>query len=174
MKFNLRKAKKDEINKAFTMFKAAAESIAKKNIDHWQYWKNPPQEKIAWVQEGFEKEEFFFIESQQQEIIGMLRILEEDLRYWGKTTAKAKYIHSLVVLEKFTGKNIGQKILQKIAEEAKKQDFEYLRLDCEAKNTKLCNYYQQQGFIKVGEQKLGGSIYNLYQKKLINAFSEDY
>ncbi len=174
MKFKLKKAEKDEINKALAIFKAAAKSIAKKNIDHWQYWKNPPQEKITWVQEGFEKEEFFFIESLQQETIGMLRILEEDLRYWGKTTAKAKYVHSLVVLEKFKGKNIGQKVLQSLAEEATNQGFEYLRLDCEAKNSKLCNYYEQQGFIKVGTQNLSGSTYNLYQKKLINAFSEDY
>lgn len=166
MEFKLRKAKITELDKALNFFKAAAESIAKKNIDHWQYWKNPPQEKVAWVQEGFEKEEFFFIENLQKDSIGMLRIMEEDLTYWGKMPNTAKYIHSLVVLDEFQGKNVGKIILKKVAKIARKQGFEYLRLDCEAKNTKLCQYYEQQDFTKIGTQKVFDSTYNLYQKKL--------
>lgn len=154
-------------DKVLNLFKDAAEKISKKNIDHWQYWKNPPIEKIKWVEEGILNDEFFFIKSSKGETIGMVRILEEDLLYWGHRTDKAKYIHSLVVIEKFGGNGIGKIILQKIEDDARKNGYEYLRLDSDSKNPKLCSYYENQGFKKVGTKVLSISVYNLYQKEII-------
>jgi ribosomal protein S18 acetylase RimI-like enzyme len=148
------------------LFKKAAEKINKMNIDHWQYWKNPPLEKIKWVEEGIQNNEFFFIENLNRENIGMVRILNEDLLYWGKQSEKAKYIHSLVIKEKYNGKGIGTKIIQKIENNAKKDHYKYLRLDADSKNPKLCSYYKKQGFYKVGTKELPLSINNLYEKKL--------
>jgi ribosomal protein S18 acetylase RimI-like enzyme len=154
-------------SQVLTLFKEAAEKIAKKNIDHWQYWKNPPTEKIEWVEEGISNNEFFFVQDPHQQTIGMVRILEEDILYWGKQTAKAKYIHSLVVIEAFEGRAIGKMILQKIEKDALKNGYTYLRLDSDAKNPKLCRYYVNQGFEKVGIKTLALSAYNLYQKRIL-------
>ncbi|MDQ7917386.1 GNAT family N-acetyltransferase [Mesonia sp. MT50] len=132
----------DDKNKVLLLFKEAAEKISKKNVDHWQYWKNPPQEKIKWVEEGILNDEFFFVENSEQQNIGMLRILEEDFMYWGKQKDKAKYIHSLVVIEKLEGRGFGKMILQKVEKEAKKEGCKFLRLDSDSKNPKLCNYYE--------------------------------
>ncbi|MGO2357847.1 GNAT family N-acetyltransferase [Mesonia sp.] len=156
----------DDKNKVLLLFKEAAEKISKKNVDHWQYWKNPPQEKIKWVEEGILNDEFFFVENSEQQNIGMLRILEEDFMYWGKQKDKAKYIHSLVVIEKLEGRGFGKMILQKVEKEAKKEGCKFLRLDSDSKNPKLCNYYEQQSFVKVGTKVLPISTYNLYQKEL--------
>lgn len=149
------------------MFQAAADKINRMNIDHWQYWKNPPSEKIKWVEEGIENNEYFFVQNADQEIIGMLRILDEDLMYWGEQVEKAKYVHSLVVKEEFNGQGLGKEILQQIAQQAKAEDCKYLRLDADSKNPKLCFYYEKQGFQKVGTKELPISVYNLYQKELI-------
>jgi len=54
------------------------------------------------------------VENTHGQNIGMVRILEEDVMYWGEQKEKAKYIHSLVVIEKFEGRGIGKTILQKI------------------------------------------------------------
>ncbi|MFD0931835.1 GNAT family N-acetyltransferase [Psychroflexus salinarum] len=157
--------KKDQ-EEVIHMFQAAADKINRMNIDHWQYWKNPPSEKIKWVEEGIENNEYFFVQNADQEIIGMLRILDEDLTYWGEQNEKAKYIHSLVVKEKFNGKGFGAQILEKVGKQAKKENCKYLRLDADSKNPKLCNYYEKQGFKQVGAKKLTISTYNLYQKEL--------
>lgn len=135
-------------------------------INHWQYWKNPPSEKIKWVKEGIAKNEYFFVLNGNYETLGMVRILDKDLMYWGEQSEKAKYIHSLVVKEKFNGQGIGVQILDKVAKDAKGQGCKYLRLDADSKNPKLCNYYEKQGFQKVGTKKLPLSIYNLYEKGL--------
>ncbi|WP_255362851.1 GNAT family N-acetyltransferase [Tenacibaculum sp. MAR_2009_124] len=136
------------------------------NVDHWQYWKNPPKEKIEWVEEGISNCEFYFINTSQNENIGMVRILDEDLLYWGKQSQKAKYIHSLVIKETYNGKGLGAYIIKEIEAKARASKFEFLRLDADAKNVGLCNYYERIGFKKVGIKETSLSNNNLYQKSL--------
>ncbi len=154
------------MSKVLDLFKEAAEKIAKMEIDHWQYWKNPPSEKIHWVKDGIQNNEFFFIKQANGETAGMVRILDEDLLYWGQQNTKAKYVHSLVVKEEFSGQGIGQLILQEIEKLAKKDECDYLRLDADAANPRLCQYYEKQGFTKVDTKQLALSTYNLYEKNL--------
>jgi len=166
MEINFTQIKPEDKHLVLKLFEEAAEKISKMGIDHWQYWKNPPVEKIKWVEEGILNQEFFFVKNGRGKIIGMVRILEEDLLYWGQKDDKAKYIHSLVVVEEYSGKGTGKEILQTIEGEARKKGCQYLRLDSDSKNPKLCNYYEKQGFEKVGTKALPLSIYNLYQKEL--------
>ncbi len=154
-------------NIVLELFKKTAEKINKMNIDHWQYWKNPPLEKIKWVEEGIANNEFFFISTPNKENLGMVRILEEDLLYWGKQRSKARYIHSLVIKEEFNGKGIGTKVINKIGERAKREGYNFLRLDADSKNSKLCGYYEKIGFKKVGIKTLPLSVNTLYEKELI-------
>lgn len=158
--------KPEELPEVLDFFKAAAKKIAKKNVDHWQYWKNPPPEKVSWVEKGIANNEFFFIEDHAENRIGMVRILEEDQLYWREQDDKAKYVHSLVVSEKYNGQRMGENILEQIENVARENNYDFLRLDCAANNPKLCSYYEKQGFAKVGEQILSQLTYNLYQKKL--------
>jgi ribosomal protein S18 acetylase RimI-like enzyme len=156
----------DDLKIVLQLFKEAAEKIAKMNINHWQYWKNPPKEKVDWVKEGLKSKEFYFIKNTNDELIGMIRILHEDRMYWGIQQEKALYIHSLVVREQFEGKGLGNIIINTVAEMAKNLNYLYLRLDADAKNPKLCKYYTKLGFDKVGEKTLPLSSYNLYQKEI--------
>ena len=49
MNFELKPINSKELKMVLDLFKEAALSISKKNIDHWQYWKTPPLEKVNWV-----------------------------------------------------------------------------------------------------------------------------
>ncbi|SDZ87639.1 GNAT family N-acetyltransferase [Psychroflexus halocasei] len=148
------------------MFKTAAERISKMNVDHWQYWKNPPQEKVEWVKDGIKNQEYFFVLNEKNNKIGMLRILDEDLLYWGKQDKKSKYVHSLIVKDEFAGNNLAEKILDEVEILAHKNACKYLRLDCDSKNQKLCAFYENLGFQKVGAKELPLSIYNLYEREV--------
>lgn len=166
MNFRLRLASIKEIDIAFSILKSTANTLAKKGINQWQYWGNPPQEKIQWVKDGFLNGEFFFIENNIGIILGMVRIQHQDLLYWGEMNDKAIYIHSLVVLEQYANLKIGKRVLLQLETDAKKMHHEYLRLDCDSKNKQLCEYYEKQGFKKIRDKKLPHSTNNLYQKKL--------
>jgi len=166
MHINLRNSNKSEINIAFNLLKASADFLKKKNINQWAYWLNPPMEKTQWVEDGFNKKEFYFIENKKKEILGMVRILKEDLIYWGEMNDTASYIHSLVIKRRFSGKNIGSKVIDKIGKNASKNGIKYLRLDCDASNSKLCHYYESKGFNKIKSIRLPLGEYNLYQKNI--------
>ncbi len=154
---------RSEIDIVLQLFKEAAVRIAQMNIDHWQYWHNPPAEKVAWVEAGIKNKEFYFIKNSAEITIGMLRMMDEDLLYWGPQKDKSIYIHSLIVKEAYAGNGIGEIILKQIAHDAQSKGCQYLRLDADAKNEKLCAYYTKQGFEQVGVQELTISSYNLYQ-----------
>ena len=166
MDYILRKAVKEEIIVAFELLKSAAETLSNKKINQWEYWTDPPIEKIKWVEDGFNKNEFFFIESLDSILLGMVRVSEEDLLYWGKLNDRSQYIHSLVILEAFSGQNLGRDVVKTIIKQAKENNFNFLRLDCDASNKKLCQYYINQGFTKVGQKKLPLGLYNLYQMNI--------
>ena len=164
MHFKLKQIGIKELNIVLDMFKDAAISISKKNIDHWQYWKNPPLEKVNWVKDGLINKQFYFIESAEHEVMGMIRVLNKDLLYWGDKDDRARYIHSLTIKQKFDGLGLGAAVLNEI--EKVSINCDYLRLDCDSKNPQLCSYYLKLGFRKVGEKKLPLSVYNLYEKQI--------
>ena len=166
MKFNLINAKLSDLEIALGLLKSAAETLARKNISQWDYWMNPPKEKIIWIKEGFKRKEFYLIESSCGELIGMVRIMNKDIVYWGKMNDKAIYIHSLIIKEQFKGNKIGRNVIQLIKENSKNKEIDLIRLDCDNNNKKLCYYYENIGFQKVGEKQLALGKYNLYEKYL--------
>lgn len=166
-------------------FKAAATRIKTLGVDHWQYWHAPPAHKLQWIREGLANGEFFFASRAEQrnesavekatearmaertEPIGMLRIMKEDTLYWGQTTGNARYVHSLIVFPPYNGKGWGRTILDAVAARAKGDGCQFLRLDCDRNNPKLCAFYESYGFVEVGEVALPLSTYTLYQKTLV-------
>jgi len=166
MNLNFTTVLPSEQSKVLELFKTAAQRIATMNIDHWQYWHDPPPEKIQWVTQGITNAEYFFIHNDQQELIGMVRILNEDLLYWGKQEENATYIHSLLVTDAFNGRGMGKKIIASICAKASNKGSRFLRLDADSKNPKLCRYYEGLGFKKVGQVELPLSVYHLYEKEL--------
>ena len=166
MIFHLENAKSSDFEIAIELLQSAASTLAKKNISQWDYWMNPPQEKIIWLEEGFKRKEFYLIKTSIGKLIGMVRIMNKDLTYWGEMNDKAIYVHSLIIKEEFKGHKIGQKVIDKIKGKAKKKEIGLMRLDCDNSNKKLCKYYENIGFQKVGEKQLRLGIYNLYEKNL--------
>jgi len=166
LKIKLISATLNDIQTAFDLLHHTSENLEQKGISQWLYWQNPPQEKIDWVQAGFEANEFYWIKNESNDLMGMVRVMNKDELYWGEHATKAKYIHSLVVHTNFAGQQIGKQVIDIIEKMAKDDRCDYLRLDCDATNKKLCAYYTQQRFEKVGERKLPLGTYNLYQRKI--------
>ena len=46
MNFTFQQITLKDLNTVLSLFKEAAEKIHKMKVDHWQYWKNPPKEKV--------------------------------------------------------------------------------------------------------------------------------
>ncbi len=165
---SFRLANISELSLALSLLKEAAEWLQTKNTQQWSFWINPPVEKVAWIKEGFENEEFYFV-YQNEILLGMFRLMYFDEQYWGKRPDrfdKAAYVHSLTIKREFAGQALGALFLQKIEDKLRSEGIFKFRLDCMQSNEGLCNYYERQGFIKVGEVQMSWAMQNLYEKKL--------
>lgn len=168
MKLIFKQADRDEFEEALALFKDASHALRRKNLSQWQYWDKPPEEKISWVKQGFEKGEFFFVYDEKNRKVGMFRLLDTDTLYWNERGVEpnTRYVHSLVVSRNRTGKGIGIHILQKLKNQLKKNGISKFRLDCDGSNQRLCKYYEDFGFRKTGEKKTKYAINNLYEMLL--------
>jgi GNAT superfamily N-acetyltransferase len=165
MYFTTRKASLSEINSALSLLKSAASTLQQKGINQWGIWLDPPAEKIKWVEEGFNHGEYYFIYINDR-IAGMYRILTTDELYWGPQETEARYVHSLVVLQEFAGLKIGRRVLEKLIGETREAGIPLFRVDCNAANNKLCQYYEELGFRQVGLKQMPHSLNCLYKLKL--------
>ena len=166
MNFSIRQASKEEKYIAFELLKAAALRLQSAKIDQWQYWIDPPEYKVKWLEKGFELGEYFFA-SMNDQIVAMYRLSHEDLEYWGVQNDNAKYLHSLVINPKYAGQSLGSKILNEVENQLQLESIPLLRLDCHSGNKRLCAYYENRGFIRKGEVTMPHSKNNLYEKKLL-------
>jgi len=165
---SFRLANISELSLALSLLQEAAEWLQGKNTQQWSFWINPPQEKIDWIKEGFENKEFYFV-YRNEILLGMFRLMYFDEKYWGKRPDrfdKAAYIHSLTIKREFAGQGLGSLFLQKIEDKLRAEGIFKFRLDCMQSNVGLCNYYESQGFVKVGEVQMSWAMQNLYEKKL--------
>jgi len=163
-----RKATIEEYDIILSLLKQAADWLKREKINHWQVWLNPTEERLNWIKEGLEQQQFYFVyEEHTDKLIGMYRLMFSDELYWGKKNKKAGYMHSLVIKEEHKGNNIGRKILTDIEQLLRDKSISLFRLDCNADNEKLYSYYISQGFEKVGETVMPHSRIFLFEKKLI-------
>ena len=161
----IRQAEAHELTTALALFKEAALKLQAKGINQWQHWLEPTPQYIEWVQAGFDRKEYFFIEKSGA-LAGMFRLMYTDEEYWGQQTDSAAYVHSLVTKSGFEGQNIGATVLQTIEQDLKARGIDFFRLDCKADNEQLCNYYSRQGFQPIRKQVVTHYTVQLFEKKL--------
>jgi ribosomal protein S18 acetylase RimI-like enzyme len=167
MNIHFRKAEPHELQAGLDFLKQAAEKLKAKNINQWRFWLNPSESDIAWIKSGFDNSEFYFIENENKESVGMFRIMYSDITYWGVQEKQAGYLHSLVVLKKFEGYHIGSKVFDYVETTLKGQNIFLLRLDCNASNAFLCKYYENLGFKKSGTIQMRHALNQLYEKQIL-------
>lgn len=166
MNLSFQKIQPDELNLVLGYLRSAAEMLQKKGVAQWTVWLNPAPVNTEWVAAGIQQGEYYLI-SNDQSAIGIVRVSETDETYWGKQEINARYIHSLVIDEHYSGMGLGKRVIELLIQEAKAVAVSYMRLDCISTNTALCNYYESQGFKKVGQKQMPHSLNNLYEKSLL-------
>lgn len=166
MQFTFRPAAPTEFPLILSLLKEAAQKLFDKGLEQWNVWLNPTPDKIDWIKEGFDANEFHIVEDDKDTVAGMFRLSYKDVLYWGENTDVAAYVHSLTVKKEYAGHKLGELVLNHIEQHLKSNNIYTFRLDCNAGNTWLCNYYESQGFVKVGEKQMPHALNNLYQKQL--------
>ena len=99
-------------------------------------------------------------------VAGMV-LVAEDPAFWPDTPAgESLFVHKLAVVPKAQGKGIAAQMLAFAQTRAYEQSKRYVRLDTAAERPKVRAFYEKQGFIYVGEHKVGTFDAALYEKKV--------
>lgn len=100
-----------------------------------------------------------------------LRVLHEDLDFWGAVEEPSVFVHGLMVDRAFAGAGLGASLLDWAAAEGCREGAEWLRLDSAAGNPRLSEYYVGLGFMSMGTQELGGGLFDvtLWQRSVSGA-----
>jgi len=165
MEITIRNCNLSDLNIAFDLLYKAAVWLKGKTIDYWQVWLNPPDIYVAWIKQGFDNGEFYFVYSAGN-LVGMYRLQCSDEIFWGKRNDKAGYIHSFTTNRELKGKGLGYAILSTIEKELHIKGFDYFRLDCSPDIDGLCKYYEDYGFKPRGIVFVHEENVQLYEKKI--------
>jgi GNAT superfamily N-acetyltransferase len=88
-------------------------------------------------------------------IVGTLRLMWEDLHFWGPRPPDAGYVHKLATRRRVAHRDVARATLEWAAERVRSEGRAYVRLDCLAANAYLTQFYGSCGFEKVGTLRTG-------------------
>ncbi|WP_322048167.1 GNAT family N-acetyltransferase [Paraburkholderia sp. J67] len=122
----------------------------------------------GWVLRSLSRREVYVVE-QDGVPIGTFSLDWDDEPYWGEQEPIAGYVHGLCVRKGFNGNGLGRFMVDWCAAQISIRSRRFVRLGCDVRNTKLCDYYESLGFVRLRTQPIpehGDYIESLYQKEI--------
>jgi GNAT superfamily N-acetyltransferase len=90
------------------------------------------------------------------EAVGTFALHWEDRVFWAEFPAgDAAYVHRLAVRRRLAGKGVAVAMLAFARAEARSAGRRWLRLDCSADHPRLGTYYEENGFTRHSEARVG-------------------
>ncbi|WP_260854243.1 GNAT family N-acetyltransferase [Paraburkholderia sp. BCC1886] len=89
-----------------------------------------------------------FVEFEGTAVATFSLALDDD--HWGPQKPIAGYVHGLSVRKSFSGRGLGNIMIDWCASKMTGLNRRFIRLDFAVQNAKLCAHYESLGFIRVG------------------------
>lgn len=150
MGYFLEKAKVSDVDSFIEIIKERMNWMDYKDIDQWNHHDYLNMYPISYYIDMINNERMYVVKDMGK-VIGGVVLYEYDDR-WGERD-KALYIHNLATNINYKG--LGRFIINEIINMAKRENYQYVRLDCDESNIKLNKYYDSFGFIYKGSFKEG-------------------
>ncbi len=164
MKYILQKAKAEELEEIYGLYKARIHWMDENGVRQWNATGYLDLYPISYFEMQQRADRLYVLKDETGRISGAVVLLEEDARWADRLFEEAFYVHNLVTAP--GAKGAGRKMLveaERIAGEKKK---EFLRLDCDVDSEFLNSYYGNQGFELAGNCAEGMYKGNRRQKRL--------
>lgn len=158
-------AKADELPSVVEILDKAALWLIAKGIAQWQS-PVPMGLQTLIKNEIMHGHVFLARLSGESRPIAALRFYQRISKLWGDDTQAAGYVYSLALDPEFTGRRIGEALIEWAKDYARTRNCTTLRLDCWAPNMRLRRYYERLGFAYCGTVNDNGYPLALYQTSL--------
>jgi ribosomal protein S18 acetylase RimI-like enzyme len=166
----LQQASQADVGAIIVILQGAADWLATQNIDQWQW---PNQFARSVIAEAVKNGQFWVARC-HNEVIGTFKLQQTDPMFWPEDGVAALYLHSLAIDRRFAGCGLGRELLRRAEVMAAAQKLEFLRLDCMAENSALCQYYRRAGFEPCGQVHGQGWSSEKFQKRVNDCSQEPF
>ncbi|MEV0948155.1 GNAT family N-acetyltransferase [Rhodococcus sp. NPDC049939] len=85
-------------------------------------------------------------------VVGALRVLRSDPEVWIEDGVPATYVARIMTDRKHASAGLGAQLLRLVDDQARAENASVVRLECVETNVRLRDYYEQQGFFRVGRR----------------------
>jgi GNAT superfamily N-acetyltransferase len=142
---------------------ALASWMAERGIDQWR----PGDIPLSWI-ELCVAQGWVFAALRDDDLVGSLTLVWEDPFIWGSRNEAAGYIHMVMVDRAFARLGLGRSLLDWAERRITRAGHRHARLDCVRTNVALREYYENAGYVLVGNREFAGGIPGvaLYEKAL--------
>ena len=133
-------------------------------IDQWR----PGDLPLSWI-ELCVAQGWVFAARRDTNLIGSLTLVWEDPFVWGSRNEAAGYVHMVMVDRAFARLGLGRSLLDWAEQRIIRAGHRRPRLDCVRTNVALREYFEDAGYVLVGDREFAGGVpaVALYQKALM-------
>jgi len=148
---SVRQAMAPDTESVSSILQEAANWLVSQDAALWKADELAPDKIRADVSAGL-----FWLAVLNGQAVGCVRFQTEDELFWPDVPpGESAFIHRLAVRRKSAGGTISSALIDWAKEHAAELGKRYLRLDCEAATTKLCQVYERAGSRKHSERRVG-------------------
>jgi GNAT superfamily N-acetyltransferase len=151
-----------EVDNAISIMREVAKWCIESDLNLWKLDELTREKLIKNI-----KDEYFCIGRINSESAATMILQWYDPYFWPHIKDnESGFVHKLCVRRKFAGMNLSKEMINYAINECRRKGINYLRLDTDGDNPKLCEIYEKLGFIQVDHRKLRTKNYALYELKL--------
>ena len=162
MDYKIEKAKIEDLDAIHQLIYDRCLQFSKKGVKGWEvdFYPNEYDKNYFIEQMKINK---LFVAKFSNKVCGVMLLKDEDKDYWSNEDS-AYYIHHLATDANLKG--IGKVLINYAIGQCKKNNKEYLRLDCYQESQFLNEYYKKMGFNHVGSGTDENYNFNLWEMKI--------
>lgn len=153
---SVRAATADDLDRLQALREEVAVDLLQRGIP-WNPHATLRQHLEEWVRKST-----IWVATAGEEAVGMVAVWWADPAGYWPMADLAVYVHDLMISPARRGEGVGAALLRWVEAFAQGRGRLLVRLDCDATNQRLCRYYQDVGYVQVGEH--AGSA--LFEKRL--------
>jgi len=145
-----RRATGTDFDAVYAIVLEAATWLQSRNIPQWNWLST--EKGRAVIQRRIETAETYLIFDSLNQPMATFTLQWEDEQIWGPRglDGKAGYVHGLAVTRRAAGKGLGLAMIADASTRIAQNSRRLIRLDCDARNPGLCDYYRHAGFADAG------------------------
>jgi GNAT superfamily N-acetyltransferase len=155
------RARADDAAAVHALYEEAAAFLTARGLRQWL----PGAWTSDAISQAIARGEIFVARSGSR-LAALLSLVDEDLEIWGASDGTALYLHKLTVARASASEGLGRRLLDWVADEARRRGRLRVRLDCVASNTFLRRYYAAAGFAECGEVDLARVRLARFERRL--------